>query len=276
MPNTISEFKITNELKLDSADYIDNDFIIFDDISDMPLNNYPSRINAVVITICTEVKLNTGINLKEYTVDKNSLMMTFPEQIIQNKGLDKEFSGLFIAISPQFIDRTFKSLKEILPFILYIKDNPCIQLEKEELEILKTYHSFLWQKVKTADNLYRKEITKGILSSLFYEIYNIVSKKNSLNTNHTKTRKEELFKRFMQEVTENFKTERSVTFYANKLCLTSKHLAGVIKEVSGKTAGEWIDNLVILEARALLKSTELSIQEIAEHLNFANQSFFGK
>ena len=49
-----------------------------------------------------------------------------------------------------------------------------------------------------------------------------------------------------------------------------------MKEISGKTAGEWIDSLVVLEAKALLKSSELSIQEIADELHFANQSFFGK
>ena len=83
-------------------------------------------------------------------------------------------------------------------------------------------------------------------------------------------------KSFMREVSANYKIDRSVTFYANKLCLTPKHLSGVVKEVSGKTAGEWIDNFVILEARALLKSSEMSVQEIAEYLHFANQSFFGK
>lgn len=58
--------------------------------------------------------------------------------------------------------------------------------------------------------------------------------------------------------------------------LTPKHLSGVVKEVSGKTVGEWIDELVILEAKALLNSSSMNIQEIADRLNFANQSFFGK
>ena len=80
----------------------------------------------------------------------------------------------------------------------------------------------------------------------------------------------------MVEVSNNYKQNRSVSFYADRLCLTAKHLSSVVKEVSGKTAGEWIDNFVILEARALLKSSDMSIQQIAEHLNFANQSFFGK
>ena len=272
----ISEMKINTEFKLNSADYIDNEFIIFDEISEITLSNHPIRIDAVVLTLCTKGGFTACINLRDHRVEENSLLMISPDQIVQTKEITKDFSGLFIAVSPSFIDRTFKPLKELLPFMLYIKDNSSIQLTPEEFNILAKYHSFLWDKVKTVDNIYRKEITKGILSSLFYEIYNIISRKAIVNTSHNTTRKEEIFKLFMKEVTENFKQERSVSFYASKLCLTPKHLSGVVKEVSGKTAGECIDGLVILESRALLKSTELSIQEIAEHLNFANQSFFGK
>ncbi len=49
-----------------------------------------------------------------------------------------------------------------------------------------------------------------------------------------------------------------------------------MKEISGRTAGDWIENYVIMEAKVLLKTTDMTIQEIAVYLNFANQSFFGK
>lgn len=91
-----------------------------------------------------------------------------------------------------------------------------------------------------------------------------------------KSRKEDLFERFIRAVSESYKEERSVSYYADKMFLTAKHLSTVVKEISGKTAGEWIDSLVVLEAKALLKSSEMSIQEIADELHFANQSFFGK
>lgn len=84
---------------------------------------------------------------------------------------------------------------------------------------------------------------------------------------------EEQFRQFMHLVSEYCKQERSVTFYAGKMCLSSKHLSAVVKKVSGRTAGEWIDSLVVLEAKVLLKSSDASIQEIAEELHFANQSF---
>ena len=89
-------------------------------------------------------------------------------------------------------------------------------------------------------------------------------------------RKEYIFERFYESLVQSYQSERSVKFYADQLCLTPKHLSGVVKEVSGKTVGEWIDELVILEAKALLNSSSMNIQEIADRLNFANQSFFGK
>ena len=49
-----------------------------------------------------------------------------------------------------------------------------------------------------------------------------------------------------------------------------------VKEASGRTAGEWIDHYVVMEAKMLLGSTDLTVQEISSKLNFANQSFFGK
>ena len=69
--------------------------------------------------------------------------------------------------------------------------------------------------------------------------------------------------------------ERSIGFYAERLCLTPKYLSQVVHAVSGRHAGEWIRDYVILEAKALLKSGQYTTQQVADMLNFPNQSFFG-
>ena len=69
---------------------------------------------------------------------------------------------------------------------------------------------------------------------------------------------------------------RRLNFYADKLCLTPKYMSTIIRQTSGKTAGNWIDDYVLLEAKALLKSTNMTIQQISDELNFPSQSFFGK
>jgi AraC-like DNA-binding protein len=85
-----------------------------------------------------------------------------------------------------------------------------------------------------------------------------------------------LVEKFLDLVQTHYKEQRELSFYADKLCLTPKHLSKVIKKVSGTTANEWIDNHVTLEAQALLKSTDMTVQQVSEELNFPSQSFFGK
>jgi len=85
-----------------------------------------------------------------------------------------------------------------------------------------------------------------------------------------------LLDNFLEVLQKHYKVERGVDFYADKLCLTPKYLSTVIRQTSGKTAGEWIDEYVMLEAKALLKSTKMTIQQISDELNFPSQSFFGK
>ena len=81
---------------------------------------------------------------------------------------------------------------------------------------------------------------------------------------------------FLALVQQNFRKERFLEFYASKLEVTPKHLSRTIKKQTGYTAVEWIERYVILEAKVLLKSSNLNIQQIADELNFPSQSFFGK
>jgi YesN/AraC family two-component response regulator len=104
---------------------------------------------------------------------------------------------------------------------------------------------------------------------------NIDEQKTKIQTKPA-TRKDEIFHMFIREVEKNYKMERNVTFYADKLCISPKYLSSVIHDVSGRYATEWIDGFVILESKAMLKSNGNTIKEICNKLNFANQSFFAK
>lgn len=126
------------------------------------------------------------------------------------------------------------------------------------------------------DNCFRREIAKSLFHALFYELGNIMNRHAPAVGRQVKTRRDEVFEQFIHLVRDHYKAQRSVTFYADKLCLTPKHLSNVVKGLTGKSAGAWIDDYVILEAKALLKSTTLTILQVSEALNFANQSFFGK
>lgn len=260
---------------LPEIDYVNKDLAIFNTLDNLPVFEYPSRIKIAAFAICLSGSIRISINLEEYVITKNSLVVILPDQIVQHYERSDDFKGLYLGISREFIDNTITNMKNLLSAFFYIKQHPCTPLSNEELESLVEYHNILWKRIKMKDHSYQQEVIQSILLSLFYDVCNIFRQHETQRTNKV-SRKEELFEKFILTVMEHYKNERSVTFYADKLCITPKYLSFISKEVSGVTAGEWIDQYVILEAKALLKSTRMSIQEIANTLNFPNQSFFGK
>ena len=90
------------------------------------------------------------------------------------------------------------------------------------------------------------------------------------------TRQEEIYSKFLDILGANYKVARDIGFYADKLCITAKHLSQLVKNISGKTALEIIEDYTLTECKALLLSTTMTIQEISDELNFPSQSVFGK
>lgn len=89
-------------------------------------------------------------------------------------------------------------------------------------------------------------------------------------------RKDELYGQFTDLVRRHFRTCRDVSYYADRLCITVKYLSQVVKEQTGHPASKVIEQYVTTECKALLSSTTMSIQQIADTLNFSSQSAFGK
>lgn len=90
------------------------------------------------------------------------------------------------------------------------------------------------------------------------------------------TPQQELCERFIAMVSENFKTQRDIGFYADRLCVTNKYLSTLLKQHTGMTALEWIERHVVLYAKSCLSSTTMSVQQISDELDFPSQSVFGK
>ena len=91
-----------------------------------------------------------------------------------------------------------------------------------------------------------------------------------------RNRKETIYHQFIQCLLKNYREERIISFYADKLCISAKYLSVAIKEVRGKSALDLINEAVILDAKAQLKNSDLTILQISDTLNFTNPSFFAK
>jgi AraC-like DNA-binding protein len=139
---------------------------------------------------------------------------------------------------------------------------------------IKTSLQFIQEKYNEA-HPFRDEILKNQIVSFLFEVEAVFEVQRA-EVHQGRTRSEQLTAEFKQLVNLHFKKERNLQFYAAQLCITSKHLSETVRAVTGKTGSEWISKAVILEAKVLLQSPELSIAQISDLLHFNDQSTFGK
>ena len=123
-------------------------------------------------------------------------------------------------------------------------------------------------------NPYRLQVVQHLMMAMFYASEKVREIDN--DNQPSRTNADVLSKKFLELVKQNFRKERQLQFYADALCITPRYLSRVVKECTGSSAAEWIERCVVLEARALLKSTNMTIQQISDELNFPSQTFFGK
>jgi AraC-like DNA-binding protein len=235
--------------------------------------NHPVKLNAVVCIICIKGQMDGTLNLKKFAAKAPCLFIIVTDQILQCDYFSDDFSGLFIIMSRSFLENIFNDMQVSLPLFRSVYDNPAIQLNQEELKSMVEYFFILQRTLRRKENPNLQEALKHLTLAFFYQTgYRFYKVSDKLQ----KSKKDIMVEKFLTIVKENYKQNRMIEFYSEKLFLTPKHLSRVIKERSGKSAGEWIEDHVMLEARALLKSTDKTIQQISDELNFPSQSFFGK
>lgn len=245
--------------------------------SEMEIFRFPSRLNALIIGVGTEGETSLTSNLQEFRLKKDSLFIFSPKHILQVQS-NNRFKAHLIVIAPDFLKRINIDTKRMMPLFLQFGSLPCMELTHAESQSLRSFISMVEQELKGSETDFSSEIIGGLIATTIYKVGDILT---HYLTEHPEVdspihnRAEEYFRQFTELLGEHYKHERSVGFYARQLCITPKYLTTLIKRISGKSVSEWIDNYVILEAKTLLKYSNMSVQEIAYYLNFPNQSFFG-
>lgn len=276
--NKLNYAKITpDDFKDQSPTQGIKNFIISEDktsVQDYPFDfRYPHIIEGIAFAICIKGTARAKINLREYYIEANSIITAFPNYILEIPEQSDDLLIEFLFFSFDFISDikliTEIDLSEKIGQKIYLK------ISEKETDNLLEFHAFIVKQYKKTGHLHREKIAKNLLHTLMYEILQLYHDKEVGNGNEALTRKEEHLHRFVELLFKYHMKERSITFYANKMFITPKYLSHIINEASGKNIQQWIDEMVIMAAKALLKSSNLTVTQISEEMNFANPSFFG-
>lgn len=246
--------------------------------SRMEAFQYPCRIDAITIGICTAGESKVLSNLREYTLSEGSMFICTPKNILQVCN-ENRFRCDVLALSPDFIRQIHIHAQYLMPVLMAFGDQQLFPLTEANRRDL---HNLILQIETESQEIscthFTSEIINGLIAATIYKIGDILTKRIAQRSEQERPRRnraENYFRQFMQLLGENYRTERSVGFYARQMCITPKYLTTVIKRISQKSVSDWIDEYVILEAKSLLKYSNLSVQEVAYRLSFPNQSFFG-
>ena len=226
-----------------------------------------------VLAICLKGQASFKLNHREYFVSKGMIFAALPGQIFRltDKSDDLLVETLFISVD--YILRL--PLPKNLGLLKKMSNDPVREVCPESIHNMLELHAITAKYHRRVGSNFRELQTKALIYALLLEIGNAYSVP-SPKIPKSISRHEALTDKFFELLLKNFKTERGVAFYADKLCLTPKHLSMTVKKITGHPISNWINEAVIIEAKRMLKATDMTALQISEELNFPNPSFFSR
>lgn len=235
----------------------------------------PSRLNAYLVAVCTAGEADMMLNLERVTLRKNTLYLLAPNHILQHFSM-RDFRVALLLVSADLFNHINIDTKRLMPLSVGYKDS-VIELTDEEAASMVDYISRVKREIEVKPGVFTQDLIATQIAGVMYKVGDMLMRRSETQkeVGAVKHRAEDYFKQFTTLLGKHFLVERSVGFYAEQLNITPKYLTTLIKRVSGRSVSQWVDYYVTIEAKTMLKFTDMSILEISNALNFANQSFFG-
>lgn len=249
-----------------------------------PLSPDPIRIDGMVCVIAEDGSMSVDVNLNHYRLDRGSLLVVNRDSLLRVNDVDwDKLDCYMLYVSDEFMHdvnidlnvlrRTSTKSVFTLPPVITLNDSDT-QLMHRYLDLMHALTN------ANSDPVYLRSISRCIIAAIFYQLMDIATREcarlEKEDPEQPYTGRLNYAREFIQLLHQHHRSQRNLSFYASKLCITPKYLSLVVKKVTGRSASQLIDDYVLLEAKNLLRYTDMSIQQIASELNFPDQSTFGK
>jgi AraC-like DNA-binding protein len=236
-------------------------------------NNVPRVFNRGGIFICLAGEGYVTINEHKYPLSARTMCVAFPGTIIQEFKRGEGFESYTLRIDTDFLrELNFPSASSVH---MMMRENPCVVLSEEQLESILQVCRLMHERDSRTDHPYHEQINVQMLTLLCYELAGIYARDIPVMREPC-SRQDVIFRKFLSLLATDITISREVQYYADKLGITPKYLTIVTRQMSDRSAATWITHSVILNAKALLSTTQLSVLQVASRLNFPNPSFFGQ
>lgn len=249
---------------------IHNYFLVSDDCSLLPLYRHPFRIDVMFALFCTDGCIEGTIASKRFKAQAPCLLILGNDETVEIESESNDFCAWFCVMSKDLLQDLYSLVKQNMVSAIPFKSNPVLPMTEVEIRRNVELCQQLYGVMSSGNNPFVKEVIKHLITAMYFMQH------SELANEQKPSKQDDLIVRFTQLVKDNYRQERRVQFYGSELCLSPKYLSQIVKQKTGKTVAEWIDSYVMTEAKALLRSSTLTIMQISDALHFPDQSSFGK
>lgn len=234
--------------------------------------NHPFILNFSMLILCTEGYMRINMNLTELKICAGDIFVVLSGSVGECLEISAGCKVVLVAFTAPLGNEVGN-----FAYVSLMRKQPLLHLPPDELQETLFIYRQMRKKIGQPDYKFTRNVLAGYLQIIFCNVCNNISRLQlDKSAAGVEERTHVLFDRFIELVQQNYEREREIQYYASLMCMTPKYLSRVVYQASGRYAGDWIRDYVILEAKALLKSGKYNVQQVSIKLNFASASFFGK
>lgn len=218
------------------------------------------------------------VNFKEYILNsKHKVLLSFGH-FFMFREVTPDFRCMCLYINKEFMDEMYSTemIYKRVKYNVKMYSRPILLLNEENSDLLYRRMKFTNSMIDLVDHIYHKEMILNSLTIFFLDLGNIIEKDRSIPQKANLSRDEIMIQKFLELLADHYKAEHNVDFYARQLHITPHYLTLIVKRMTGQTVSDFIFQMLYNEGKMLLKELRFSIQQIADDLNFSDQSSFGK
>lgn len=255
----------SNYIENDGQNYVSDEFLLLrnaikvNKVGEMETGK-PYRIAEGRVLLITSGRATYQMNLIDYALEPSTAFVVPAGFIVVIKSVSDDFNIQAMSI---------KDLGEASMF----PEVTQIRLSIDDCQRMQKFIDLLWDVVHSDD--YKLAEVHLLQKAMLEDLHNIYENRGC-STNKNPTHIQRMFSDFVGLVNKYGAREHHISFYSDKLFITPNRLSNLVKQQSGETVIQWINRAIILEAKVLLRHSDLKNYEIANRLNFPNASFFNK
>lgn len=268
--------KFSNQFSSFGKDYIFARVIKTEQFSEF--TTQAMKLDGMTLLLTLHGSIDMKVNLEQYHLGPNTLVVLGNDSVLSVEKVDWDNLVAYVfIISPEFIRDINFELNLIASMRITSNRPPILHLNDEETRLMSRYFELIhYNTVENTDARFVRSISRQLVAAASYQLMQFAEIRTAFSSQPAMSRRTTYVHEFLQLVNEHHRRERGVAFYASKLFISAKYLSMIVKETTGRSAAEWIDDYVILDAKNLLRFSGKNVQQVAYELNFTNQSSFGK